>query len=66
MPDETLMQLAGAGRLHEDDVLRKQVDRMIADPRSRQFVENFAGQWLDIDSVDRVAVNPEYYPDFQN
>lgn len=66
MPDATLMQLAGEGRLHDDDVLREQVDRMIADPRSRQFVENFAGQWLDIDSVDRVAVNPEFYPDFQN
>ncbi|NIP97477.1 MAG: DUF1592 domain-containing protein, partial [Akkermansiaceae bacterium] len=43
-PDEQLMQLAKQGRLREE--LRGQVDRMIADGKSRRFVNNFVGQWL--------------------
>ncbi|MGI9474292.1 MAG: DUF1592 domain-containing protein [Rubripirellula sp.] len=66
MPDDELFSLASSGDLRQPATLNEQVDRMIRDPRSRQFVENFAGQWLDVNAVDRVAVNPEYYPDFQN
>ena len=43
-----------------------EVERLLADGRSWRFVEQFCGQWLDVDAVDRVAVNPEYYPDFDN
>jgi hypothetical protein len=46
MPDEELTKLAAAGRLHEDEILRAQVKRMTADPRSRDFVNTFLGQWL--------------------
>ena len=66
MPDERLFELARTKRLHEPDVLREEVTRMIADDRSRQFVKQFAEQWLDVSAVDRVAVNPEFYPDFDN
>ena len=66
MPDQRLLQLAGDGKLHEGEVLRDEVKRMIADERSRQFVEQFAGQWLDVGAIDRVAINPEFYPDFDN
>ena len=37
---------------------------MLKDPRSDRFVTQFTNQWLDLSSVDRVAVNPEYYEDF--
>jgi len=66
MPDERLLQLARKDRLHEADVLHEEVTRMIKDERSRQFVEQFAEQWLDVGAVERVAVNPEFYPDFDN
>jgi hypothetical protein len=46
IPDDTLLQLAAQGRLHQPAVLEKQVRRMLADPRSEQLVENFGGQWL--------------------
>ncbi len=64
MPDEALLQLASEGRLREPATLEKKVRAMLADSRSRAFVENFTDQWLGLSSIDRVAVNPEYYPDF--
>ncbi len=64
MPDQELMELAEQGTLREPNVLRSQVKRMVHDERSWQFVEQFADQWLDARAVDRVAVNPEFYPDF--
>ena len=66
MPDKRLFQLARKGTLHQPDILREEVARMIADPRAWQFVKQFTEQWLDVGAVDRVAVNPEYYPDFNN
>jgi len=61
MPDDTLFDLASKEQLHQPAVLVAQVDRMIADPKSRGFSENFAGQWLDLAGVRRLAVNPEYF-----
>jgi len=46
IPDDTLIDVAAAGHLNEPRVLEQQVRRMLADPRSQAFVENFAGQWL--------------------
>jgi len=48
MPDDELFKLATDGSLTKDEVLEEQVRRMIRDPKSRAFVENFAGQWLQL------------------
>lgn len=61
MPDDTLFDLASKEQLHQPAVLLAQVDRMIADPKSRGFSENFTAQWLDLAGVRRLAVNPEYF-----
>ncbi len=66
MPDERLFQLAEDGQLHNSSVLEKQVRAMIADARSWNFVEHFTNQWLDLSGLDRVAVNPEFYPLFDD
>jgi hypothetical protein len=66
MPDDRLRELAADGTLHEPDVLAAEVERLLADPRSRRFVDQFATQWLGLEVVDRVAVNPEFHPDFDN
>ena len=65
-PDSELRQLAVDGSLQTDARLRKQVKLMLSDARSWRFVEHFAGQWLDLDGVDAVAVNPEFFPNFDN
>jgi hypothetical protein len=65
MPDAELMTLADQRRLTQPGVLRKQVERMIDDRRSWQFVEHFTSQWLDIDAMDRLEVDKKTYPDFR-
>ena len=64
MPDARLSELADRGRLSGERVLRAETARMLADPRSWSFVEQFSDQWLDLGGVDRIAVNPNYYPEF--
>jgi hypothetical protein len=39
---------------------------MMDDPSCNEFVNHFADQWFDLQALDRVAVNPEFYPDFDN
>lgn len=64
MPDETLFDLAERGQLHLPQVLAEQVSRMLSDPKSSRFADAFVGQWLKLDGLVQVAVNPEYYPDW--
>ena len=44
VPDDELLSLAYNKKLRTN--LRQQVERMLADPRSRRLTENFVGQWL--------------------
>jgi mono/diheme cytochrome c family protein len=55
IPDDELVNLASANKLRNPAVLERQVKRMIADRRSRAFVENFAGQWLYLRNLQRVS-----------
>ena len=64
MPDPRLYQLAEEGKLSDPQVLRDETRRMMHDERSWSFVREFSDQWLDLEGVHRVAINPNYYPDF--
>ncbi len=59
IPDDELIDLAAAGELHRPAVLRRQVARMLADPRAQALVDNFAGQWLHIRNVAGFRPSPE-------
>jgi hypothetical protein len=65
MPDDALREAAAAGALHDPRNLEQQVRRMLAEPRSEEFITRWADQWFDLGGLDRVAVNPEVFPDFQ-
>lgn len=60
MPDATLLQLASAGKLHDPATLSAQVDRMLADPKSQRFVQNFIRLWLNLDNIGEMPVSPEF------
>ena len=45
-------------------MLDAQVKRMLADPRSAAFADNFAGQWLEIRNLDCVKPDPEKFPEW--
>lgn len=64
LPDDELMKLAAAKKLHDPTTLKAQVNRMIADPRGKAFVKNFAGQWLDLRSIDATSPDANLYPEF--
>ena len=51
-PDQVLLDLAKRNALSNPEVMRQQVDRMIADPRSEEFVSGFVHQWLDMERLD--------------
>ncbi|AGA30073.1 DUF1592 domain-containing protein [Singulisphaera acidiphila] len=62
MPDETLLTLAAEGRLRAE--LENELRRMLKDPKSAAFVENFAGQWLTIRKLAYVAPDAKEFPGF--
>ncbi len=52
IPDDTLLDLAIQGKLHEPAILEQQVSRMFADPRARRsLVQNFFSDWLETRNV---------------
>ncbi|MGZ8919439.1 MAG: DUF1592 domain-containing protein [Limisphaerales bacterium] len=55
MPDDELFKLAAAGKLRSN--LKSEVNRMLADGRSQEFIENFTGQWLQVRDVAGIAIN---------
>ncbi len=64
IPDEELLAVAERGELTDPVVLRRQVRRMLADPRSEALVSNFAAQWLHLRNLDEVKAEPAVYPEF--
>ena len=66
MPDDELLELAVRGELSRPEVLEGEVRRMLADPRSRSLVENFAGQWLYLRNLEAVTPDMRLFPDFDD
>jgi hypothetical protein len=65
-PDKTLLDLAAQKRLSDPVVLEQQVRRMLNDPRAQALTANFAGQWLNLRSLDATSPLPMVYPDFDD
>lgn len=55
MPDEELTALAARGELRKN--LQPQIKRLINDPRSRAFIDNFTGQWLQARDVEGISID---------
>jgi len=66
IPDDTLLNLAAQGRLSQPAVLEGQVKRMLADPKSRAIVDNFANQWLMLRNLKGHQPVPGDFPNWDN
>ncbi|MBI1367633.1 MAG: DUF1592 domain-containing protein [Planctomycetes bacterium] len=66
MPDDELMQLAATGKLRDPAVRDQQVERMLKDPRSQQFVTHFTDQWLDLAQIKFTTPDAKLYPEFDD
>ncbi len=64
MPDERLLQLAGAGELHTSQQLVAEARRMLADPKSQSLIDNFIGQWLQLRDLETLSPDPKQFPEF--
>lgn len=63
-PDDELRNLADSGQLLEKATLRSQVERMLKDPKSEAFVENFAASWLNLRDITFTTPDAELYPEY--
>jgi hypothetical protein len=64
MPDEPLLKVAGENKLHEPAVLRREVERMLSEAKSRRFAEDFLAQWLSLNKIGANDPDHQLYPEF--
>lgn len=65
MPDQALFDAAYRQNLHDPQVLARQVERMLQDPKARRFSESFITQWMGITQLKESSpVDPERFPFF--
>lgn len=55
LPDDELFGLAREHKLREN--LPAQLKRLLADGRSKEFIRNFTGQWLQARDIEAVNIN---------
>jgi hypothetical protein len=62
LPDEELLDLAARSRLSQPDVLARQVRRMLADPKAKSLVDDFAFEWLNVAKLDEITPDNRLFP----
>src|SRR5205085_6057905 len=62
MPDDELLNLAEHGQLRAN--VPAQVKRMLASPKAQALVDNFAGQWLQIRSLETFQPDKKMFPEY--
>ena len=60
MPDGELFDLAEQGKLKDPETLSAQVDRMLADPKSKRLTGNFLRVWLELDNIGKMPPSKEF------
>ena len=60
MPDKELIRVAENGSLTNPRVLKKQVSRMLEDPKSDRFVSNFIRRWFELDNIGEMPVSDDF------
>lgn len=65
-PDEELLSLAREGKLTDLAVLKQQTNRLLAAPRSDEFVRSFTYQWLEMHRLGMFAFSGRDFPTFDN
>ncbi len=66
IPDDELLDAAAKGQLKNPAVLEKQTRRLLADPRSRVLITNFAEQWLHLKNLASFTPDMRVFPDFDD
>lgn len=64
LPDEELLTLAEQGSLHQPEVLKAKLKRMLGDAKIGRFKEAFPQQWLQLHRVGMFPPDPQIFPDY--
>ena len=64
-PDAALRARAERGELRKPEVLRKETERLLNDPKSRRFVDAFTDYWLDLRKIDDTSPSATIYNDYE-
>ena len=64
IPDDDLLKLADEGRLREPAVFKAQLQRLMDDPRSDDFIRNFGGQWLYLRTLTGAKPDADLFTNF--
>ncbi len=64
VPDDELAALGRSGKLQEPLTLKRQLERMLRDPRAARLSQNFASQWLELRALDVRTPDPSLFPAF--
>lgn len=66
-PDQQLLDAVAAGKLNQDDVLKAQTRRLLADTKMRRMAIEFGCQWLHIREFDQLDEKSEqHFPEFKD
>ena len=63
-PDDELINLAQKEKLSNTRNLKKQVKRMLDDPRSKSLSTRFASLWLRLQDLDNVEPDAFFFPNY--
>ena len=64
MPDDQLLAAAQNKSLLTEQGRKEQLQRMLSNPKSDAFIENFAGQWLQLRNLESAKPDPDVFPTF--
>lgn len=64
VPDAELLSVAGQGQLQESEVLNRQTERMLNDPKANRFSKHFVRQWLGMSLLDYLKVDRKTYSQY--
>ncbi len=64
LPDDRLLRLASEERLRDPSILEQEVGRMLADDRATALADNFAYQWLRLQTVKEADPESLVFPNF--
>jgi hypothetical protein len=65
-PDPQLSKLADEDKLQDRATIRQETNRLLANQGGRQFVEDFAAEWLDLDQIDFTQPDRRQFPRFDS
>jgi hypothetical protein len=69
LPDDELINAAAKGQLTDPknpQALNQEVRRMLADPKSKSLVTNFAFEWLKVRSIDDIDPDAIQFPNWDD